>query len=226
MVEEIALASELLLNCGMESQSQRRPSQAKVNMVIRPMTLGLLAVIGALNFLVPLPASAGEPTEQVRETVQKVLAIVNGSLGAEAEERKLREVISARFNFDEMAKRSLGSHWRRLTLQEQEEFVPLFRDSLESAYIDRIRDYGNEKIFYRGERVDGTFAEVESRIVPQEGDPISVNYRLQLKGRDWKVYDMVIENLSLVNNYRSQFNRVISNTSYEELVRRLREKSD
>ena len=124
-----------------------------------------------------------------------------------------------------MAKRALGSNWRRRTAQEQDEFVRLFTEILERAYADIIESYGDEKIVYLNERIDGPFADVGSKIVTSKGEEFSIHYKAHLVSDEWKVYDVVAENISLVNNYRSQFNRVISNASYEELLRRLRDKA-
>ena len=123
-----------------------------------------------------------------------------------------------------MARRALGAHWRRRTATEQEEFVQLFTDLLERHYADIIESYTDEKIVYVSERTDGAFAEVNSKIFTAKGQELSINYKAHLVGQEWKVYDVIAEDISLVNNYRSQFNRVISSSSYEELVRRLKEK--
>ena len=135
-------------------------------------------------------------------------------------------MLFTRFDFAEMAKRSLGANWRRRTPQEQEEFVRLFTEVLERAYAEIIESYIDEKIVYLTEKIDSGYADVESKIVTSNGEEYSINYRAQLVGNEWKVYDVVAENISLVNNYRSQFNRVIAKSSYEELVRRLRDKTE
>jgi len=179
--------------------------------------------------VVPSLSSAGAPTEQVRASVDQVLTILkNPQLRstAKTKERRdqLRQAISSRFDFAEMARRSLGSQWRRIGPKEQEEFVRLFTDLLERAYIDRIEGYSDEKFAYVREILDKNYAEVNSRIVTHNGDEFSLNYKVLLKNGEWKVYDVVVENISLVNNYRSQFIRIITNSSYEELVRRMKDK--
>ena len=179
--------------------------------------------------LIPFPLSAGAPTDQIRTTVDKALNVLRSpGLKSEAKKKErrdqLRQVIASRFDFAEMARRALGSQWRRLTPQEREEFVRLFTDLLERAYLDRIESYGDEKLTYSRENLDGNYAEVESRIVTHRGEEFSLNYRAHLVNGEWKVYDVVVENISLVNNYRSQFNRIITNSSYEELIRRMKEK--
>lgn len=179
--------------------------------------------------LAPSLSTAGAPTEQIEASVDKILAILkNPQLkpSARIKERRdqLRQAISSRFNFAEMARRSLGSHWRRLSSKEQEEFVLLYTDLLERAYVDRIETYSDEKFVYLRENLDRDYAEVMSRIVTDKGQEYSLNYKVHLLNGEWKVYDVVIENISLVNNYRSQFSRIIANSSYEELVRRMKEK--
>lgn len=182
-----------------------------------------------LCLLTPFPLIAGAPTDQIRASVDKVLAILNNprfKSEARSTERRdqLRQAISSRFDFSEMARRSLGSHWRRRSPAEQEEFVRLFADLLERSYLDRIEAFNNESIIYHKENLDKNFAEVESRIVTHKGGEFAINYKSFLVNGEWKIYDVVIENISLVNNYRSQFNRIITNSSYEELVRKMKEK--
>lgn len=179
--------------------------------------------------VVPSPSSAGAPTEQIRASVDKIVAILNNpqlKSAAKTKERRdqLRQAISSRFDFTEMARRSLGSQWRRIGPKEQEEFVRLFTDLLERAYLDRIEGYSDEKFAYVREILDRNYAEVNSRIVTHNGEEFSLNYKVLLKNGEWKVYDVVVENISLVNNYRSQFTRIIANSSYEELVRRMKDK--
>ena len=181
--------------------------------------------------MIAADAVAGLPTDQIKATVEKALVVLKDPRfkpPAKQQERRdqLRQILFARFDFAEMAKRSLGADWRRRTPQEQEDFVRLFTDVLERAYADIIESYSNEKIVYVHEKVDGNYADVYSKIVTAKGEEYTINYKAQLAGSDWKVYDVVAENVSLVNNYRSQFTRVISKSSYEELVRRLRDKSE
>jgi phospholipid transport system substrate-binding protein len=171
------------------------------------------------------------PTEQIKGTVEKALVVLKDpglKPPAKSKERRdqLRQILFARFDFPEMAKRALGANWRRRTLQEQEEFVRLFSDVLERAYADIIESYSDEKIIYLNERIEGGFADVGSKIITGKGEEYSIYYKAHRVSNEWKIYDVIAENISLVNNYRSQFNRVISNSSYEELLRRLRDKSE
>jgi phospholipid transport system substrate-binding protein len=181
--------------------------------------------------LTTLDADAGVPTDQIKSTVDKAVMVLKDPRlkpAAKSKERRdqLRQILFSRFDFTEMAKRSLGANWRRRTPQEQEEFVRLFTELLERAYADIIESYTDEKFTYTYERVDGSYADVASKIVTSRGEEYSINYKVHLISNEWKVYDVIAENISLVNNYRSQFSRVISNASYEELVRRLRDKAE
>jgi phospholipid transport system substrate-binding protein len=181
--------------------------------------------------LSPSDATAGLPTDQIKSTVDKALLVLKDPRlkpATKTKERReqLKQILFTRFDFNEMAKRALGANWRRRTPKEQDEFVRLFSDLLERAYADTIESYTDEKIVYVGERLDGGYADVNSKVLTNKGEEFSLNYKTHFVGGEWRVYDVVVENISMVNNYRSQFNRVISNASYEELVRRLRDKAD
>lgn len=199
-------------------------------MIYRKLLRLLFLSVSLLPMLVTArPSSAGTPTDQIKATVDKAVVALRDprfkSPAATQDRRaQLRQILFDRFDFSEMAKRALGAHWRRRSPQEQEEFVRLFTELLERQYADIVESYSNEKIVYVGERTEGAFAEVNSKIFTAKGQEYSINYKAQLAGNDWKVYDVIAEDISLVNNFRSQFNRVISNSSYEELVRRLRDK--
>ena len=173
-------------------------------------------------------AFADPPTQEIKKTTDRVIEILQDPMSSgdtkKAERREmLRQALLPRFDFREMARRSLGSHWKSQN-GRQEEFVSAFTNFVENAYVIKIESFKDEKIIYGRERVEKDFAEVDTKIVPSKGDPFSINYKLHLVREQWKVYDMVVENISLVNNYRSQFNRILTNTSFDELLRKLREK--
>jgi phospholipid transport system substrate-binding protein len=185
-------------------------------------TLFLLAVLSA-----PEPALAGDPTDQIRGAIDRGIAILKRpdlKAKEKREERReaLRKELFPSFYFEEMAKRSLGIHWKDRTPREREEFTLLFRDLLENAYAVKIEGYKGEKILYRKESVDLPYAEVNTVIVTLQGDEITVDYRVLKDGARWRIYDIVIEGVSLVNNYRSQFAGILQKSSYPELVRRLK----
>jgi phospholipid transport system substrate-binding protein len=174
-------------------------------------------------------AYAGLPTDQVKQTVDEVIDILkNKELKKpekESERRAaIRKVVGERFDFEEMSKRSLALHWRNRTPDEKKEFVSLFSDLLERAYIRKIEKYTNEKILYTGERIDGEYAVVDTEIVTRRNVETPIEYRLLKEDGKWAVYDVVIEGVSLINNYRTQFNNIIRDNSYQELVKRIRNK--
>ena len=196
------------------------------NSALQACAIALFALL-----LCAASAFAGMPTDQIKGTVDKAVSVLKDphlKPPAKTKERRdqLRQILFSRFDFAEMAKRALGPNWRRRTPPEQEEFVRLFTEILERTYADLIESYTDEKIVYLNERIEGGFADVGSKIVTGKGEEFSIYYKVHLVSNEWKVYDVVAENISLVNNYRSQFNRVINNASYEELLRRLRDKSE
>jgi phospholipid transport system substrate-binding protein len=176
------------------------------------------------------PALAGEPTNQVKQTVDAVLEILRNKELKKPEKREqrraqIRKTVSERFDFAEMAKRSLAQHWKKRTPEEQKEFVPLYTDLLENTYIRKIERYEDEKVVYVGEKIEGDYATVKTNIVTTKETEIPIEYRLMKAGNQWKAYDVVIEGVSLVNNYRNQFNSIMRSGSYEELIKRLKSKS-
>jgi phospholipid transport system substrate-binding protein len=187
----------------------------------------LLIVVWLLCGVAPL--QAGQPTEAIRAAIDQGVEIVKGAkLDSKADKtsviNQLREIVYPLFDFDEMARRSLGPHWRRLKPQQQTEFVASFRELLEKTYADKIDLYEGQKVAFSGESIDRDYAQVDTRVIGKE-QSYAVDYRLHLVDGKWKIYDVVAENISLVNNYRSQFNRVLSNSSYDELLRIMKEKS-
>lgn len=193
-------------------------------------TILAIAAAALLQSALPNRAQAGVPTEQVRQTADRVLQLLQDSraksTGNAAERREqLRQILASRFDFAEMAKRSLGANWQKGSAAEQQQFVRLFTDLLENSYIGQIEAYAGEKIIYGREAVDQDQADVETKIVTRKSEELSVNYKLKADGVNWKVYDVVIENVSLVNNFRTQFNRILAKGSFTELISQLESKS-
>ena len=185
----------------------------------------------ALLFCGALTVQAGAPTEEIRTAIDKGVQILKSAKLDSSKDRakvinQLREIVYPRFDFEEMAKRSLGSHWRRLSPQQQKEFVTAFTDLLETTYADKIDLYEGQQVEYVGETIDKNYAEVNTRVIGKNRENYSVDYRLHEMGGKWRIYDVVAENISLVNNYRSQFNRVVVNSSVEELIKRIKQKSN
>jgi phospholipid transport system substrate-binding protein len=168
-------------------------------------------------------AWASSPTEQLRAYTDHVTkAFENPTLTAAARLAAVRTVAGQAFDVTETAKRALGLHWQQRTSAERGEFVPLLRDLLERGYLSRIGEYGGEQIKYMSEQIDGDHAIVRALIVTKKGTQIPVESHLLQKADRWLIYDVLVENVSLIASYRSQFDRVIRTTSYDELVRRLK----
>jgi phospholipid transport system substrate-binding protein len=192
--------------------------------------LGICILTFMLSLASLTRAHAGAPLDLVRTTVDRAIQILKDPELSSPDKKqepvdRLREALVAIFDYEEMAKRALGPHWRQRTPAEQEEFVKLFRDFLEKVYSDKIDLYGGQKVRFGREVIDNEFAQVESTIIQPKGEEIAVVYKLRQVNGQWKVYDAIVDNISIVNNYRSQFDRVISSSSYEELVKRLRKKA-
>lgn len=172
-------------------------------------------------------AMAAAPIDVAKQVIGRALDILNDpALAGEAQkDRRLqmvKQVVDQHFDYREMAKRSLGATWGRLSGGQRDEFVRLFSELLEASYADKIDKYARRvRVDYTGESLDGEYAEVRT-VVVRPNDRIPLTYRLLEEGGTWRVYDVVIEGVSLVSNYRSQFARIISESSYAELVRRLR----
>lgn len=175
-------------------------------------------------------AVAGEPSDQIKQAIDKVISILTDPAledpdRAEERRRLLRLAADERFDWDEMAKRSLARHWNTLTDQEKKEFVPIYADLLERTYMRKIDNYSGEKISYKAERVEGNYSKVRISVFTSRDVEIPVEYRLIKKGADWLIYDVSIEGVSLVNNYREQFNTIILRSSYDGLVEALKKKA-
>jgi phospholipid transport system substrate-binding protein len=195
------------------------------------MTRALVLLTTVLTWLTAADAVAGPPTDQVRGSIDRVLQILSDpELKKEAKtgERRaaIRTVANEIFDFTEISQRSLARHWAPRSPAEREEFVRLFGDLLEHSYITKIEAYSGEKIQYTGEVTDGDQAVVKTRIVTKQGVDIPVDYRMFVKGARWRAYDVNIEGVSLVANYRSQFNTVIQRSGYPDLVGKLKAKQD
>jgi phospholipid transport system substrate-binding protein len=166
--------------------------------------------------------------EQVKETTDRVMKVLNdpklqGNNQKKERREALRQIILPKFDFAEMAKRALGSNWTREP-DKQKEFVSAFTQLLEDSYADQVEAANGNKIIFVNERTDKDYAEVDTKVVSPKGEETPMTYKLHPVGSDWKVYDVVIANISLVNNYRSQFSRVLANGSMDELIKRMKDK--
>ncbi|MBI2152772.1 MAG: ABC transporter substrate-binding protein [Candidatus Rokubacteria bacterium] len=198
--------------------------------MIRSRRLSLI-LAGLLVLGVTPGAWAGAPTDQLRAHIDQVLKILEDPVlkvdGRVKERRRtVRKVANDIFDFAETAKRSLARHWQGRTEKEREEFAELFADLIERSYISKIELYGGEKIQYAGERIDGDVATVSTKIVTKQGQEVPVDYRMLRRGDRWHVYDVSIEGVSLISNYRTQFNKIIQTSSYAELVKKMKTKQE
>ena len=182
-----------------------------------------------LGMAIAVPVLAASPMDEIKQTTNKILSIVTNPAfkapsKSEEREKLVRQAVDERFDWEEMARRSLAIHWAKRTPEERKQFVHLFADLVERTYLKKVEDYSGEKVLYEGEIKEDDYATVRVKIVTKRGEDIPVEYRLKQERDGWFVYDVSIEGVSLVNNYRIQFHSIISQSSYENLVKRLREK--
>ena len=189
----------------------------------------MLALAAAVTLLLgsAVAALAGVPTDTVRDYTDAVVRVLEDP-ALKAEDRRaerraaVRKIAIDVFDVQETARRALGPHWQQRTPQERAEFVQLFADLLERTYINKIDLFGGERLKFTEEKVDGDHAVVRARVITRQGTEVPVEARMLNRTGRWQIYDIVIENISLVGNYRSQFDRIIRTSSYTELTKRLR----
>jgi phospholipid transport system substrate-binding protein len=185
-------------------------------------------VFAAVVVLAAVPALAGVPTEQLKGSIDQIIKILEDpATRAEpdgARRAAIRQVADNIFDFQEAAKRSLGRHWQGLSEQDRQEFTRVFSDLLERSYVSRIEQYSGERIAYKGDSAQGDVATVKTIFTTRKGTDIPVDYRMLRKGDRWLVYDVSVEGLSLISNYRGQFNKIIETSSFQDLVTRLKAK--
>ena len=188
---------------------------------------GLLLLLGGVAVQ---PAVAGGATEAMKHTIDEVLTIIRDKelkQPGKAEERRqrLEQVVGERFDYQEMSRRALGAPWNTLSDKDKQEFVALFKTLLTNSYANKIEAYTGEGVQYINERIEKDYAEVRTKVLTGKVE-IPLDYRLLNKGADWRVYDVVVDGVSLVNNYRGQFSKIIWSSAYADLVDQLRKKSD
>jgi phospholipid transport system substrate-binding protein len=188
-----------------------------------------LATVGLLVLSTVQGGWAATAQEQLKGAIDRVVSTLDSPAmkgeGKAADRRAaVRQIANEIFDFGEIARRSLGRYWQPLSEAQRAEFVGLFGDLLERSYISKIELYGGEKIVYSGERMDGDLAIVSTKIITKNGTEVPIDYRLFRRGDNWKVYDVSIEGISLVSNYRTQFNKIIQSSGYNTLVDRMKAK--
>jgi phospholipid transport system substrate-binding protein len=188
-----------------------------------------LATAGLLVLSTVQGGWAATAQEQLKGAIDRVVSTLDSPAmkgeGKAAERRAaVRQIANEIFDFGEIARRSLGRYWQPLSDAQRTEFVGLFGDLLERSYISKIELYGGEKIVYSGERMDGDLAIVSTKIITKNGTEVPIDYRLFRRGDRWMVYDVNIEGISLVSNYRTQFNKIIQSNGFNTLVDRMKAK--
>jgi phospholipid transport system substrate-binding protein len=185
------------------------------------------ALAFALALVLPVPpAEAGAPTDQLQQRVDEVIRVLDDPSTKDRPTQRhaaVRKIAENIFDYPDTARRALGPHWSARTPEEQREFVAVFADLLDRAYLSRIDLYQGEKVRYTDETVDGDQATVKTTLVTPKGTSIPVDYRMHRVKDQWLVYDVVIEGVSLVANYRTQFNRIVRTESYAALVQKMRD---
>jgi phospholipid transport system substrate-binding protein len=161
-----------------------------------------------------------------RQMVDQALSILaNKSAPVAQRQRRLRDLIEPRFDFTEMSRSALGYHWRTLTPAQRDEFTKVFTAFIEDAYLSKIQDYSGQKVEFGSQRSLGQgYAEVDTKVVQTGKNPIPLTYLLEQKGGSWKIYDVTVDNISIVANYRNQFNRIINEQGFDKLMADLRAK--
>ena len=213
----------------MVMRDQRFRARSAVRQLGRLFMVGIMGL--CLSFGAELsPALAGPPTDSMKGTIDEVLRIIRDKelkQAAKAEERRsqLEKVVSERFDYQEMSRRALGAPWNQLSDKEKQEFVSLFQTLLTNSYAEKVESYSGEGVQYLNERTEKDYAEVRTKILSGKTE-IPLDYRLINRGTDWRVYDVVVDGVSLVNNYRGQFTKILRASSYSDLVDQLRKKSD
>jgi phospholipid transport system substrate-binding protein len=199
-----------------------------MSMTSQTLLRRVFTAVALLIVLAP-PAFAGPPTDQLRSYTEQVMKILEdpamrGDDKRDERRAAVRRVAVEVFDLNETARRALGRHWQARTPEQRKEFVDLFADLLERTYLSRIDQYGGEQVRYLSESIDGNTAVVRAKVLTRKGTEVPVEARLHKPGDRWLMYDVLLENVSLVGNYRAQFDQIIRTSSYDELVRRLREK--
>jgi phospholipid transport system substrate-binding protein len=181
-------------------------------------------MIAIAAIIISATQAQSSPLDDVKKTVDEVVYIVTNKemIKNDVKRRQaLKKSISTIFDYSEMAKRSLGKHWNQLTSEERTHFTILFTTLLENSYAGKLESFSNEKIIYIKEVLDGDHAEIKSKIVSVKRDEYTLDYRLIKLNDRWMVYDIIIEGVGVISNYRSQFNRIIGASGYAGLVKKM-----
>jgi len=195
-------------------------------------SLLLLVCIAAAPAVLAAPLSAGgqsgvaDPLMKTKALIDEAVTVLrNPQLSLADERRELRDMAAADLDFDDMARSALGYHWKHLSAEERTQFVRLFTAFIEDAYLSKIQDYSDQQVQFIRETFDGQgSAEVYSNVVKSGDSPIALNFMLEQEGGNWKIYDVVVDGISITANYRNQFNRVINEQGFTSLMNEMQAK--
>jgi phospholipid transport system substrate-binding protein len=196
--------------------------------VLLTIAVAIAIIIGQRRFVLPARADdANSPMAVVQNTVNQALEVLRDKAAPLPQrQEKLRQIVAQSFDFTEMAKSALGYQWKKLTPQQQQEFTNVFISFIEDSYLSKLNDYRGQKVqFIRASQDGADYAQVNTNIVREGGkDPIHLDFRLMKEGGTWRVYDVTVDAISIIANYRNQFNRVMNNQGYDTLIKDLKEK--
>jgi phospholipid transport system substrate-binding protein len=196
-------------------------------MAQRRMWQGIVTIYLTIAF--SAASFAGESMQGIKKTTDKIIAILKDPAlkGPEKKGERnmlIRKAVDERFDWVEMSQRTLATHWGKRSEEEKRLFIDLFGKLLERTYMDRVGGYSGEKVLYEGETVDGNYGTVNVKIITKKETEIPVIYRVKKDGGEWFVYDISVQGVSLINNYRKQFNSILVNSSFKDLIGKLKEK--
>ena len=184
----------------------------------------LIMVVGITLATANIASAETSPTDAIRGSVESILDLLRDKgLDQDTRREKIRVAINTRFDFRAMSQRTLATNWKKASDDEKKKFVGLFSQLIESTYIGRVEAYTDEKVDYPGEKIKGKKAVVETLILTDTAD-IPVNYKVYLKKGKWWVYDVVIEGISLISNYRSSYQEIVKNEGFDGLLAKMQDK--
>jgi phospholipid transport system substrate-binding protein len=207
-------------------------TQSFIGRIFRRCAIAMLVLTAAIALSVApsrclMQAGADDPMAVVKTTVNQAMDVLRDSQSPLAQRQdKLREIVAATFDFSEMSKSALGYHWKQITPDQQKEFTSAFRVFIEDSYLSKINEYRGQQVAFLTLRNDGPqYTQVNTDIIDPSGqDPVQVNYQLLQEGGSWKIYDVTVDAISIMANYRNQFNRVVNNSGYDTLIGDLKSK--
>ena len=194
--------------------------------VLLTITAAIAIIIGQRRFVLPARADdANSPMTVVQNTVNQALEVLRDkSAPLQQRQEKLRQIVAQSFDFTEMSKSALGYQWKKLAPQQQQEFTNVFISFIEDSYLSKLNDYKGQQVQFIKATQDGDYAQVSTTIVREGQEPIHLDFRVMKEGGSWKVYDVTVDAISIIANYRNQFNRVMNNQGYDTLIKDLKEK--